>query len=278
MATTSLDVNLKEELSFIEPWFKVFSEAEGTAALYSLFQHSPQVQIRFFITVLQQMARADPMTALLSLAVGGLYAELDGNQAYNATNHQSLAFESSPSFLSPDTANIVDNPSDAAATLAQQRAKLKAAGNAAHRISAPALASSGERGTWAGVLGQVAERDNSPMQEISVEPRLSRPQSTDFSGLSGDSPFRSPRPDGGALPGGPDGLSPVKTSSNNNSNNNAGQTVDLAASKLNDWYGSSNIPRLDGPDKFRQPAKGHVQDNNNGSNNGMTNNGPYPDH
>ena len=35
--------------------------------------HSTQVQIRFFITVLQlqQMARADPMTALLSPAVGG---------------------------------------------------------------------------------------------------------------------------------------------------------------------------------------------------------------
>jgi hypothetical protein len=51
--------------------FKVLSEAERTAALYSLLQHSTQVQIRFFITVLQQMARADPMTALLSPAMGG---------------------------------------------------------------------------------------------------------------------------------------------------------------------------------------------------------------
>ena len=51
--------------------FKVLSEAERTAALYSLLQHSTQVQIRFFITVLQQMARSDPMTALLSPAVGG---------------------------------------------------------------------------------------------------------------------------------------------------------------------------------------------------------------
>lgn len=53
------------------PGFRVLSEAERTAALYSLLQHSTQVQIRFFITVLQQMARADPMTALLSPAVGG---------------------------------------------------------------------------------------------------------------------------------------------------------------------------------------------------------------
>ena len=71
MAAASLDVNFKEELSAIEQWFKVLSEAERTAALYSLLQHSTQVQIRFFITVLQQMARADPMTALLSPAVGG---------------------------------------------------------------------------------------------------------------------------------------------------------------------------------------------------------------
>lgn len=54
--------------------FKVLSEAERTAALYSLLQHSTQVQIRFFITVLQQMARSDPMTALLSPAMGGKYS------------------------------------------------------------------------------------------------------------------------------------------------------------------------------------------------------------
>jgi superfamily II DNA/RNA helicase len=49
MAAASLDVNFKEELSAIEQWFKVLSEAERTAALYSLLQHSTQVQIRFFI-------------------------------------------------------------------------------------------------------------------------------------------------------------------------------------------------------------------------------------
>lgn len=89
MAAASLDVNFKEELSAIEqckilsrtgsinvdllPGFKVLSEAERTAALYSLLQHSTQVQIRFFITVLQQMSKSDPMTALLSPAVGGAF-------------------------------------------------------------------------------------------------------------------------------------------------------------------------------------------------------------
>ena len=167
------------------------------------------------------MARADPMTALLSPAVGGsMQSQMEAKLAsmnlkspglksnmpsspsarnFSNTanpNRQSLAFDSTPSsFLSPDTSNALGNPSDAAATLAQQRAKLKAS-NAAHRISAPAFASStGERGPWAGAspLGQLTERDGSPTQEITVEPKSSRPQSTDFSGIAAGAPFRSHR-------------------------------------------------------------------------------------
>ena len=81
----------------------------------------------------------------------------------SAMNHQSLVFDSSSSFLSPDSANFVGNPSDPAMTLAH--AEIKAASKAAHRTSAPALASSApELGTWAGVssLGQVSERDTPP--------------------------------------------------------------------------------------------------------------------
>ncbi|KAF9292118.1 hypothetical protein BGZ74_000279 [Mortierella antarctica] len=70
MAVVSLDHVFKEELSTIESWFNVLSEAERTAALYSLLQHSSQVQIRFFITVLQQLAKKDPVGALLSPTVG----------------------------------------------------------------------------------------------------------------------------------------------------------------------------------------------------------------
>ena len=44
--------------------FKVLSEAEPTAAPSSLLRHFIQMQIRFFIAVLQQMAKADPITAL----------------------------------------------------------------------------------------------------------------------------------------------------------------------------------------------------------------------
>ncbi|KAJ6451638.1 hypothetical protein C8R45DRAFT_883318 [Mycena sanguinolenta] len=202
MAAASLDVNFKEELSAIEQWFKVLSEAERTAALYSLLQHSTQVQIRFFITVLQQMARSDPMTALLSPAVGGsmqaqMEAKLAGlkspglksglpaspttrnfNQA--ATNRQSLIEPLTPnSYLSPESAAL--GQPDAASTLAQQRAKLKAA-NAAHRISAPIMPSTGDRNTWgAGGLGQVQEA-NRPASPSVAEDKAGRPKSTEFTG------------------------------------------------------------------------------------------------
>jgi hypothetical protein len=46
MAAASLDQNFKEELGAIEQWFRVLSEAERTAALYSLLQSATQVQIR----------------------------------------------------------------------------------------------------------------------------------------------------------------------------------------------------------------------------------------
>lgn len=55
MAEASADTKFHEELGTIEQWFKVLSEAERTAALYTLLQYSNQNQIRFLIAVLQQM-------------------------------------------------------------------------------------------------------------------------------------------------------------------------------------------------------------------------------
>ncbi|MCJ1289722.1 Flap-structured DNA-binding and RNA-binding protein [Xylographa carneopallida] len=68
MAAATLDQDFKDELSAIEQWFKVLSEAERTAALYALLQQTTQVQIRFFIQVLQQMAKNHPMSGVLSPA------------------------------------------------------------------------------------------------------------------------------------------------------------------------------------------------------------------
>ncbi|KAF2679040.1 hypothetical protein K458DRAFT_445958 [Lentithecium fluviatile CBS 122367] len=68
MATATLDQDFKDELSAIEQWFRVLSEAERTAALYALLQQTTQVQIRFFIQVLQQMSKNLPMSGVLSPA------------------------------------------------------------------------------------------------------------------------------------------------------------------------------------------------------------------
>lgn len=68
MAAATTDQDFKDELSAIEQWFRVLSEAERTAALYALLQQGTQVQIRFFIQVLQQMAKSHPMSGLLSPA------------------------------------------------------------------------------------------------------------------------------------------------------------------------------------------------------------------
>ena len=68
MAAATLDQDFKDELSAIEQWFRVLSEPERTAALYALLQQTTQVQIRFFIQVLQQMAKSHPMAGVLSPA------------------------------------------------------------------------------------------------------------------------------------------------------------------------------------------------------------------
>ncbi|KAL0061798.1 Flap-structured DNA-binding and RNA-binding protein [Marasmius tenuissimus] len=294
MAAASLDVNFKEELSAIEQWFKVLSEAERTAALYSLLQHSTQVQIRFFITVLQQMARSDPMTALLSPAMGSMQSQMEaklatlkspglksnlpaspttrsfsGGLGAGAGSRQSLIIESPPSnFLSPDSATNAGS-SDPAATLAHQRAKFKAS-NAAHRISAPILPGTGDVRTtgWGSALGQVAESNstssnsatNGGTQEITMP--SSRPKSSDFSGTLG-----SPRP--GAQAGG-DATVPAGSDSwasmvntplipmfqKDNSRLKPG--LDSAANKLNDWQSKNaapGVPRMGDPTIHRRVPK-----------------------
>ncbi|KAA1079081.1 hypothetical protein PGT21_030969 [Puccinia graminis f. sp. tritici] len=156
MAAASLDVNFKEELNAIEQWFRVLSEAERTAALYSLMQSSTQVQIRFFITVLQQMARSDPMISMLSPALNPSTPSMEQQMEAKLSQlsmkspaspivrqfaHQSLTpnvnVTSTDNFLSPNSAlfNEPTNSNDPASLLSAQRAKLNA--KAANRLSAP---------------------------------------------------------------------------------------------------------------------------------------------
>lgn len=44
-------------MQHVNQWFTYLSEAEKTATLYTLLQHSSQVQIKFFIHLLQEMKK-----------------------------------------------------------------------------------------------------------------------------------------------------------------------------------------------------------------------------
>ncbi|ORE08254.1 hypothetical protein BCV72DRAFT_189802, partial [Rhizopus microsporus var. microsporus] len=60
VAAASLDQEFKDELHHINQWFRCRSDAERTAALYTVVQNASQIQIRFLITVLQQLANQNP--------------------------------------------------------------------------------------------------------------------------------------------------------------------------------------------------------------------------
>ncbi|CDR99588.1 hypothetical protein [Sporisorium scitamineum] len=221
MADASQDQNFKEELSAIEQWFRVLSEAERTAALYSLLQESTQVQIRFFITVLQQMARSDPVSALLSpshhnssmadqmeakLASLGLKSPSAIKAPASPGNRGYRQSSDAAGFLSPNVAAMYSpGNADAASTLAAQRAKLKA-----NRTSAPGTLIGESRNYSGGQLDQVQERGGSPnpqqQQQRTLSGDHSRPKSTDLSNNVG----RSPRASGPL----DDQLSPISATGN----------------------------------------------------------------
>ena len=211
--------------------------------------------------------------ASMSLKSPGLKSNLPASPT--ARNFSGSALGNS--FLSPESANNTSG-SDPAATLAQQRAKLKAS-NAAHRISAPALSSQvgNDRNTWgsgSNQLGQVDERSSSPSaQEITIPSSnpASRPKSTDFSGLA--NALKSPRGEDTA-----DQLSPMPGGSWASMVNtplipifkdtrNPGQSLDAAAQKLNDWNagGGAAVPLMsDPPKKFNRLSKGAPSNDDEG--------------
>ncbi|KAI9145582.1 hypothetical protein BKA69DRAFT_444902 [Paraphysoderma sedebokerense] len=69
MSNSKMDPAFKEELTAIENWFKVLSEPERTSTLYTLFQYLTPVQIRFFLNILQQLAKRNDPNWLYSPAV-----------------------------------------------------------------------------------------------------------------------------------------------------------------------------------------------------------------
>ncbi|PBK74264.1 hypothetical protein ARMSODRAFT_581033 [Armillaria solidipes] len=62
MAVASEEPKFKEELSTIEQWFKLLSESEQTATMYTLLQNANPSQLYFLRAVLQQMFEASNVT------------------------------------------------------------------------------------------------------------------------------------------------------------------------------------------------------------------------
>jgi hypothetical protein len=132
MAAATLDQDFKDELSAIEQWFRVLSEAERTAALYALLQQTTQVQIRFFIQVLQQMGKNHPMSGVLSPSnfdkdpmsnrLNDAMSKLSVDSARNSYARTStVGSVKRHSGLDPSTINAMFP--DAAAAIATEKAK-----------------------------------------------------------------------------------------------------------------------------------------------------------
>ncbi|KAJ8326794.1 Flap-structured DNA-binding and RNA-binding protein [Batrachochytrium dendrobatidis] len=97
MARARLDDHFREELRAIEQWFSVLSDPERTTALYTLLQNTTQVQIRFFVTVLQQMTQRDQLAGPLSPTQSATSATMQPVKATPASIPPSAIPEKEPS-------------------------------------------------------------------------------------------------------------------------------------------------------------------------------------
>ncbi|KAI9654844.1 MAG: Flap-structured DNA-binding and RNA-binding protein [Trizodia sp. TS-e1964] len=215
MAAATLDQDFKDELSAIEQWFRVLSEAERTAALYALLQQTTQVQIRFFIQVLQQMAKSHPMSGVLSPANFGEKDPMsnrlsDAMNKLNVEGSRNSLGRPPPSpgnkrnsGLDPSTINAMFP--DAAAAIATQKAKFnQQAGNPPNSnrnsaaygdrssLIAPTISTPGD--------GSNSQAPSSPWASKSESQTIARPKSShdqpmgQFSQPPLASALRSPRP------------------------------------------------------------------------------------
>lgn len=152
-------------------------------------------------------------------------------------NYQRQSTGDAAGFLSPNAAMYSPGGNDAAATLAAQRAKLKA-----NRISAPGtLTGDQSRNFSGGNLDQVQERNSPGPQQRSMSGDNARPKSTDLSGVAGKSPRASGPLDDTLSPITPGGnwasmvntpLAPMFDENQQNGNGEANVNLDAAALKL----------------------------------------------
>ncbi|KAI9740757.1 MAG: Flap-structured DNA-binding and RNA-binding protein [Claussenomyces sp. TS43310] len=214
MAAATLDQDFKDELSAIEQWFRVLSEAERTAALYALLQQTTQVQIRFFIQVLTQMGKNHPMSGVLSPAnfdkdpmsnrLSDAMNKLGAEGSRNSLSRMSATPSAKRhSGLDPSTINAMFP--DAAAAIATEKAKYtqqngnppssnrnSAAYDPRTSLAAPTITTSGEPPANDNNNGQPPP---SPWGPRSTDQSTARPKSS--SGLPPMGQFMQPQPSGG---------------------------------------------------------------------------------
>lgn len=201
MAAATLDQDFKDELSAIEQWFRVLSEAERTAALYALLQQTTQVQIRFFIQVLQQMGKNHPMSGVLSPTgfdkdpmsnrLNDAMSKLNVESARNSIVRPSAAAGKRQSGLDPSTINAMFP--DAAAAIATEKAKFtQQTGNppASNRNSTVA----GPSETDPGAQNPTSPWPTSTDAAGQSKPATSLPPMGQFVQPQPSSGLRSPRP------------------------------------------------------------------------------------
>ena len=284
MASASLDSNFKEELGAIEQWFRVLSEAERTATLYSLLQHATTVQIRFFIMILQQMSRQDPMSAVLSPA--NFTKDLMSEHLNNARVQMSMRSAATPGFMASakqfDPSTISQMFPNAAAALAHQRAELNRKKNLATPGPTPDVVLQPPANTGDGAKTPWTPSFRRQIFEGPTRPRSAEPAKSALDGAKLTPGFRAqPRNDllGANLPfspfgefAGPTGnwasitntpVSAMFPQSNRNSNNNDTSAAKLAqrlsAASLNP--GQRNGNNLAAPNNSANTAARVIIDN-----------------
>ncbi|KAL9094805.1 MAG: hypothetical protein Q9165_002754 [Trypethelium subeluteriae] len=258
MAAATLDQDFKDELSAIEQWFRVLSEAERTAALYALLQQTTQVQIRFFIQVLQQMAKSHPMSGMLSPANFG---EKDPMSQKMSDAMSKLSVEGSRNSLglgrpppSPgakrnsglDASTINSMFPDAAAAIAKQKAEFTQ-----HTGTAPTSnrnsAAIGDRTSYHGPTLSTSEstkKENhqppppSPWTSRATDNQNANARPKSSSGHQPMGQFTQPPPSAGLRSGRPAHLS--NDGNVQNTTLNTGDPPNSGASILSPYTGSGN--------------------------------------
>ncbi|KAJ9653979.1 Flap-structured DNA-binding and RNA-binding protein [Neophaeococcomyces mojaviensis] len=209
MAAATLDSDFKDELSAIEQWFRVLSEAERTAATYALIQQTTQMQQRFFAQVLNQMSKSHPISGVLSPANFGekdpmsnrmsdAMAKLSLENSRNSVGRAPVSPAGTKRNSQLDSSAINAMFPDAAAAIAQQKAEYQQqTGNPAvsnrnsqaigDRLSVPGPGLSATRETK-------SESMNQNWRQSETQHPIARPKSSDRSAPPPMGQFIQPPP------------------------------------------------------------------------------------